>query len=139
MTAAQVEDFFKRYADAFSRFDIDEICTMWAYPAYIAGRGKRASLTEDEFRANTAALCAFYDRQGMKKARKQVVELARLIGGTTAVRTADQVFDGEGSVIAAWEHVYVLSETTDGIKAITALPDEELDAWDARGTPMGSW
>jgi len=139
MTAAQVEEFFARYVNAFSRFDVDEVCKLWAYPAYVAGRGKRASLTEQEFRSNTLNLCAFYRKQGMTEARKAVLEISRLTKTVTSVRTSDRILGQAGAVVLEWEHTYLLSETSDGIKVITALPDEEIAAWHARGTPMGPW
>lgn len=139
MTAAQVNTFFQDYAAAFSRFDVDAVNDLWAYPAHIVGRGKRAALDAEQFRLNTAGLCAFYKYQGMAKATKRVLDFTPLTPSTACVRTADQILDAEGQTIIAWEHVYLLSDTDDGIKAVTALPDNELEAWRARGTPMGAW
>jgi hypothetical protein len=139
MTATQVETYFHDYAAAFSRFDVDAVGDLWAYPAYMVGRGKRAVLDAEQFRINTMGLCAFYKYQGMARATKRVLDFTPLTATTASVRTADQILDADGQPIIAWEHVYLLSDTPDGIKAVTALPDNELDAWAARGTPMGSW
>lgn len=139
MTIAQVEEFFERYAQAFSRFDVDAVCDLWAYPAYFAGRGKRASLDEEQFRANKHALCAFYKSQGMAGAGKRVVDFSPLTETVASVRTADEIVDDAGATIINWEHAYLVSETPDGLRAIVAMPDHELAAWRARGTPLGTW
>jgi len=137
MTAAQVDDFFQGYAEAFSREDVDEICALWDYPAFMSYEGRQAVLDKDQFRQNTFALCAFYRAQGLARAEKQVLDLARLTPTTASVRTEDRLYNAEGDLIAAWEHVYLLSQTAHGIKAVAALPDNELRAWRERGTPLG--
>lgn len=139
MTATEVDAYFQSYADAFSKFDVEAVGRLWAFPAYMVGRGKREVFGKEEFHANTKQLCKFYKLQGMVKAQKQVLELHRLTDTTATVRTADTIVDKDGVTIAKWEHVYVLSTTDDGIKAVTAFPDQELAAWEARGTRLGSW
>jgi hypothetical protein len=105
----------------------------------MAARGKRAALEAEAFRTNTEALCRFYAAQGLARAHKDVLEVKPLTDTLDTVRTADTLFDADGEVIAAWEHVYLVSETEAGPKVIAALPDDELDAWTVRGTPLGSW
>jgi len=139
MTAASIQRFFQSYADAFSRSDIDDICEKWAYPAYFVANGHRASLAAPEFKKNTEALCQFYALRGVARAEKEVIEISRLTGSTISVRTADTLFDAAGDEIVAWEHVYLLSDTTDGPRVVAAMPDAELAAWRDRGTPLGSW
>jgi hypothetical protein len=139
MTMADAEAVFAGYAKAFTEMDVDEVCARWSYPAFMAGRGKQASLDEAAFRQNAVALCAFYSAQGVARAEKQVLELARLTETTSTVRTADTLFDARGDLVAAWEHVYLLTETPAGVRVAVALPDGELAAWRSRGTPLGSW
>ncbi len=137
MTAAQVDAFFQGYADAFSREDVDTICALWDYPAFMSYEGRQAVLDRDQFRQNTFGLCAFYRAQGLVRAEKRVLELARLAQTTASVRTEDRLYNAAGELIAEWEHVYLLSATAGGIKAVAALPDNELRAWRDRGTPLG--
>jgi hypothetical protein len=59
--------------------------------------------------------------------------------GLAFVRTADKLTDGDDTVVAEWEHGYLVSETLNGLKVVAAMPDQELDAWERRGTPLGSW
>ncbi len=138
MTAAQVHTFFKDYADAFSQQSVDRLQKMWSFPAFMSFDGTQAVLESDAFRSNTARLCAFYGRQGVVRVDKEVLELTRLTDTTATVRTADTLFAADGQVIADWEHVYLLSETGEGIRVAAAMPDNELRAWRDRGTPLGS-
>ena len=138
MTVAQVEAFFERYARAFNRFDVDDICGLWAYPAFFAARGNRQSLTETEFQQNVQALCAFYKAQGMARANARVMDLAQLTESVASVRTAYELVGDNGATIAKWVHAYLISETNNGLRIVASLPEEEMAAWDARGASMDS-
>jgi hypothetical protein len=139
MRLEEVEAMFDDYAAAFGRGDVEGVCACWAFPAYFAARGKRAALDEAAFRANTEALCRYYAARGVAEARKRVVALEPLLGGLAFVRTADRLLDAAGGVVAEWEHGYLLSATADGPRLVMAMPDEELDAWERKGIPLGSW
>jgi|SRR5579859_428188 len=138
MSVDQVDAFFQDYALAFSRRDVDHVCALWDYPAFMSYEGRQAVLDQKDFRLNTTRLCDFYERQGLRHAEKQVLELAHLTATTATVRTRDRLFNADGGLIAEWEHVYLLSETAQGIRVAAAMPDNELAAWRARGTPLGS-
>ncbi|MGE3647910.1 MAG: hypothetical protein AB7G10_06215 [Reyranellaceae bacterium] len=137
MTAAQVHGFFKDYAEAFSAGSIDRIEAAWSFPAFMCFGGRQSALDRDAFHANAVKLCAFYVAQGVVRAEKEVLELNRLTGTTASVRTADILRAVDGSIVAAWEHVYLLVETADGVRIAAALPDNEIRAWAERGTPLG--
>ncbi len=139
MTALEIDAFFKAYAGAFSRLAVDEICNKWAYPAYFVANGRRASLTEDAFRVNTEALCRFYQARGVALAEKQVLEISRLAASTVSVRTADTLSSADGGKIAAWEHVYLVSDTENGPRVVTAMADAELAAWRALERDEKKW
>lgn len=139
MTQAEVQALFDDYAAAFARADVARICGHWAYPAFFSARGKRAALDEAAFRANAESLCRFYRAQGVAAAAKSVLAVEELAAGLAFVRTADRLTGADGGTIAEWRHGYLLSETADGLRIVMAMPGEELDAWDRRGTPLGSW
>jgi hypothetical protein len=80
---SEAQDFFTGYAKAFSDMDVDEVCARWSYPAFMAARGKQATLDEAAFRTNTVAQCDFYRAQGVARAEKQVLELVRLTETTS--------------------------------------------------------
>jgi ketosteroid isomerase-like protein len=135
----EIARFFDAYAEAFSRGDVDAVCGLWAYPAFFVARGRRAALDAAAFRANTEAILAAYRRFGAVRAEKRLLAADALFDGLWLVRTADRMIDAMGAEVAAWEHRYLLSRTEDGLRAVCAMPDGELDAWAARGTPLGSW
>ena len=53
--------------------------------------------------------------------------------------TEDRLYDASGAEIAAWRHAYLVSDSDGDLRVIAALPDAELDAWEAHGTKLGSW
>ena len=139
MTRESLDDFFTHYADAFSRGDVGEIGRLWKLPAFITTRDKSACFADPEaFRRNTEAACAFYRGQGVARAKKCVLEIKLLGEGVAVVTTRDELFGGAGEEIARWEHAYLVRETADGLRAIAAVADNEVKAWKARGTPLGS-
>jgi len=137
--STELDRLFHAYADAFSRGDAEAVAALWAFPAFFAARGKRAALDEAAFRANAEALIAFYRAQGAARAEKSVLAAEPLSGGLLLVRTTDRLADAGGATVATWEHLYLVSRTADGLRAIAAFRDGELDAWESRGTPLGSW
>jgi hypothetical protein len=139
MTFKEVQALFDDYAEAFGSGNVDRVCSHWAYPAFFVARGKRAALSEDEFRTNTARLSDFYRKQGVARAAKAILSLDELFPRLALVRTSDRLTNSDGVVVAEWEHGYLLSETPNGLKIVAAMPDQELDLWERRGTPLGSW
>jgi len=137
MTAAQVHMFFKDYADAFSARSVERIQAAWSFPAFLCHSGRQAAFDSEAFRANTVKLCAFYTAQGVVRADSDVLELSGLTETTASVRIAYALRDARAKVVAEWEHVYLLTETVDGIRIAAALPDNEIRAWRDRGTPLG--
>ena len=71
----------------------------------------------------------------MARAEKQVIGFVALTETTAAVRTRDRLYDASGTLMAEWEHAYLMSDTPDGLKVAAALPDDEHRAWRERATP----
>jgi hypothetical protein len=105
----------------------------------MAGRGQAAALDETQFRDNVEALCAFYARHGLARATKRVLGFNELSRTIASVTTEDRLYDASGAEIANWRHAYFVSEGGGELHVIAALPDAELDAWEARGTRLGTW
>ncbi|MSP76502.1 MAG: hypothetical protein EXR12_10230 [Rhodospirillaceae bacterium] len=129
MTAPQVHVFFQEYVEAFVEPDIDRICSMWGYPAFMAFGGRQLVFDSASFRTNVIRLCQFYATQGMARAEKDVVDLVQLTATTAAVRTVDRLYKANGTILAKWQHAYLLSETSRKISIVAALPDDENRAW----------
>ena len=138
MTAEAIHAYFRDYVGAFSRGDVDAVVGLWRFPATISTRERTVAFDEPGFRKNVEALCSFYRRQGMAEARKTVSASLHLAPNVASVTTEDSLLDGTGNLIAAWSHGYLLREDEDGIHAIAAIADGEVEAWAARGTPLGS-
>ena len=139
MTPKSIEDFFEKYAAAFSQGDVEKISGLWKLPAFISARDQSAYLTDAQaFRKNTEALIAFYAEQGLARARKTVVSIDELCEDLAVVTTWDECFDASDHIITQWRHAYLVRETSAGIRAIAAVADSELNAWSARGTPLCS-
>ncbi|MCA1827202.1 MAG: hypothetical protein ABR567_08425 [Myxococcales bacterium] len=139
MTRKAVQEFFAAYAEAFSHGDTEAIGQLWSLPALITAAQRSMCFADAEaFAKNTAAVCAFYREQGVVEARKTVLDV-KDVGDTVAVViTRDEVVDASGREIARWKHAYLVRETPAGLRAIAAIADEEVQAWKARGTPLGS-
>lgn len=137
MTAAQVQLLFSDYADAFSVRAIDRITESWTFPAFILFSGKQIGFDRQAFYDNATRLCAFYGAQGVVRAHKEIVALYHFTTTNASVKTADKLYDATDQLIAEWEHVYLLTETADGLKIAAAIADNEVCAWRDRGTPIG--
>ena len=138
MTAEAIEAYFGDYARAFSRCDVDAVVGLWRFPATVSTGDRITVFDEAGFRKNVEALCDFYRRQGMAEARKTISGSHHFSSAVAAVTTEDALYDRAGGPIAAWSHFYLLRESEAGIRAITAVADAEVEAWAARGTPLGS-
>lgn len=132
------EAYFAAYVAAFNRRDAEAVAALWAFPATIVARGRSACFDQEAFRSNTEALCAFYERREVAAAHKWVIGAEALFPGLWLVRTADRMTDEAGAEIVRWEHVYLIAETEAGPRALVAMADGEVEAWEARGTPLGS-
>jgi hypothetical protein len=133
------DNLFQSYARAFARFDAAAVAEHWAFPAFFCARGKRASLDQEGFRANVEAVIAFYHRQGATEVEAELVRVEPLFEGLDLVAVQYRLAKAAGEEIAAWEHLYLASETEEGLRLVAAFADGELDAWEARGTPLGDW
>jgi hypothetical protein len=138
MTAEAIEAYFGDYVRAFSRCDVDALVGLWRFPATISTRDRTVVFDEPGFRKNVEALCAFYRRQGMAETRKTISGSHHFGSAVASVTTEDALYDRAGNLIAAWSHFYLLREGEDGIRAISAVADSEVEVWAARGTPLGS-
>ena len=129
MTAPQVNALFQDYIAAFVANDIDRICALWDYPAVLTWNGRQQVFESKAFRQNAVRLCRFYADQGMVRAEKDLLDLVPLTATVAAARTADRMYRADGSLLAAWQHAYLLSESPRGIRIVVAMPDDETRAW----------
>ena len=137
ITREMARVYFQKYDSTFSSFDIKAITNLWAFPAFITTPSISVCFQDiPSFEENTKGLCDFYRSQGVTKTRKTVSGFDLMFDGIASVRTIDQLYNSENDLIAEWEHSYLIRQTENGIRAIVAIADGELQAWAARGTPL---
>lgn len=134
----ELEAWCADYIKAFMAFDGARIAQAWAFPATVSQSG-RVFLFKDEagFAGNTQKLCGFYERQGVVRAERAVLEVLALGPDTASMRVADVMYNKQGEVLARWEAGYTLVRKDAGWRAVFAVADGETESWAARGTPLG--
>lgn len=127
--SADIDAYFQAYAKAFSAFDTRAVTRLWHFPAFISTSGHSVAFDNPAaFEANTEALCRFYKAQGMVRAEKSLLTVTPLYDGVVLARTADRLMGMDGSLIADWEHCYLLRRMQAGWRAVAAVADGELAA-----------
>lgn len=94
--------------------------------------------TAEHFETNTEKLLGFYQRQGVVTVQRRVLSHFEMGENAVAMTVADEMLDAAGAVLAAWQVAYVLQRTDTDWRAVAAIADGEVEAWAARGTPLGS-
>ena len=133
----EIAAFYASYAEAFSRFDADAVSNHWDVPALIVSAKRTVAFDAETFRANTEGLFAFYRRQGVARATAEVLSADAPFPDLATVRVLYTMLDQSGATITAFEGVYMLRRTSAGWRAASGVPDGEMAAWAARGTPLG--
>ena len=134
---AALDAFYASYAEAFSAFDADAVSAHWDMPALLVSAKRTVTLDVEAFRANTNGLFAFYRRQGVARATAQVLATDAPFPDLATVRVLYTMLDADGATIVAFESVYMLRHGAAGWRATVGVPDGEIAAWAARGTPLG--
>jgi hypothetical protein len=129
MTAPQLDAFFEEYVAAFVEQDVERLCAMWKYPAFMVYDGKQRVFDRAAFRDNAVRLCRFYADQGMARTEKDVIDIVPLTATTAAVRTNYRMYRVDETTLVEWTHAYLLSEASDEVSIVAAMPDDENRAW----------
>lgn len=127
------------YIAAFNAFDASMIGQHWAFPALITQTGKSVVFADRGlFDGNTEKLLSFYRQQGVSKAERVVTDYVVMNADTVAMTVSDVLTDVAGDAIVSWNAAYLLQRRDEGWRAIMAAADGEIEAWAARGSPLGS-
>lgn len=135
----QIENTMKAYANAFMSYDAEKISEFWLYPSMV-NVGEKSAINADvaEFKNNLAPLLDFYKKQGVAKVNKQLIEAVITIPSCVFITTFDQLFDENEKIITSWNHYYVVRQASDRTwKIALSIADEEIEAWEDNGTPLG--
>lgn len=135
----EIQAWCDSYIAAFEVSDIFATGEHWAFPAMImAGDNQVIMKDAVAFNKNTSGLTAFYERQKVQSIKRTVLSCQLLGDDTASMRVHDVMSSGDGEKIVEWVSAYVLRRTDRGWRAIFADASGEIDAWQARGTPLGS-
>lgn len=136
--ADEVAAWCHAYVEAFSAFDIDAIGRHWMFPALILQSGRTLAFDSlERFSKNTSGLLGFYERQGVDRAERDLVDHLVLSPDAVSITVFDKMIDIAGETIVTWQAAYVLQKVKGNWLAAVALADGELAAWAAHGTPLG--
>ena len=123
---------------AFESYNAEAIASHWTFPALTTQAGRSFTFKSAEhFAKNTGLLLGFYKAQAVQSVERRVIDLLNMGAGAVSMTVQDRMLDANGQEIAAWQAAYVLQRVDGAWKAVAAIADGEVDAWAARGTPLG--
>lgn len=135
---ADLEAWCRSYVTAFEANDAEAIAAHWTFPALTTQAGRSFTFKSAEhFAKNTELLLGFYKAQAVASVERRVVDLLQMSAGAVSMTVQDCMLDADGVEIASWQAAYVLQRVDTAWKAVAAVADGEVDAWAARGTPLG--
>ena len=133
-----LEAWCRSYVTAFESYDAEAIASHWTFPALTTQAGRSFTFKSAEhFAKNTGLLLGFYKAQGVHSVERRVIDLLNMSAGAVSMTVQDRMLDNNGQEIAGWQAAYVLQRVDGAWKAVAAVADGEVDAWAARGTPLG--
>lgn len=135
---ADLEAWCRSYVMAFESYDAEAIAAHWTFPALTTQAGRSFTFKSAEhFAKNTGLLLGFYKAQKVAHVERRVADLLPMSPGAVSMTVQDRMLDADGKEIAAWQAAYILQNIDGSWKAVAAVADGEVDAWAARGTPLG--
>lgn len=135
---SELEAWCRSYVAAFERYEAEAIASHWTFPALTTQAGRSFSFKSEEHLAkNTGRLLGFYQAQHVERVHREVVDILIMGPNAVSMTVKDQMTDAAGGEIASWQAAYVLQRVDGNWKAVAAVADGEVDAWAARGTPLG--
>ena len=127
------------YVDAFNRYDAEKIGEHWSFPSLVIHDGQRATFkSADHFLPNTSALLNFYKRQHVNKVERELIDCMVASTDTAFMTVHDKMFGEQEGCLVEWDAAYLLQRKDEVWRAVCAVADGEVSAWQARGTPLGS-
>ena len=134
----QIGQMMDEYASSFADFEASKVASFWLFPALICvGATSTCFSSIDAFADNAIALNAFYNEQGVARAEKSVIACDFVLDNCAHVTTLDKLSDANGGLIVSWRHHYTLRLVDEHKwKIVSAIADEEIEAWSRRGTPL---
>ena len=123
---------------AFESYDAEAIASHWTFPALTTQASRSFTFKSAEhFAKNTGLLLGFYKAQGVHSVERRVIDLLNMSATAVSMTVQDRMLDDKGQEIAGWHAAYVLQHVDGAWRAVAAVADGEVEAWAARGTPLG--
>ena len=133
---APIEDeiaaFLILYVDAFARHDADAIAMLWEPVGLFPSATGNFAMERDGFRDHVVTLLDSYRRHGVVRPVGTLLSAVELFPHVAQARVAYRMEGADGTLIAGWEHVYILRRAEEWRVSLT-IADGEMAAWAALG------
>ncbi|MEO0712282.1 MAG: hypothetical protein AAFY37_00030 [Pseudomonadota bacterium] len=133
---SEIKEFFETYLDAFAREDAGALSELWDEVGLFPSPTGNFSMERDAFRDHCGTLMDFYRQQGVATPSGVVLAAEVLFLNVAQARKAYRMLASYGTVVAAWEHVYILRKTEDRWRVSLTIADDEMAAWAAKGAHL---
>ena len=128
----EIAAFFATYIDAFVRRDADALSLLWDSVGLFPVPTGNFAMERAAFRDHCVKLMDFYHRQGVVQPEGELLSASELFPNVAQARMAYRMMGEAGTLIAKWEHVYILRRT-DRWRVSLTIADGEMAAWSAKG------
>lgn len=129
----EIKAFFSAYLTAFKHQDASAISELWDEVGLFPSPTGNFSMDREAFRNHCVTLLDFYRKQGVAELTGELLSSEELFPGVSQARMAYAMLGSEGTLIANWEHVYILRKTDGQWRVSLTVADNEMAAWAAAG------
>jgi hypothetical protein len=136
---AELGDLWRQYGSAFQTGDVDALLPVFAEPCVVQTRDFVAVYNKrEDISANNNALLAFYRTQGVAKVDLQITEVDPLHRHFVMMQVRYQLLNAAGQEVVKFSTIYNFKHEGTRWLIHQIIAQDEVDAWAARGTPLGS-
>ncbi|RYH14346.1 MAG: nuclear transport factor 2 family protein [Alphaproteobacteria bacterium] len=131
----EIAAFFVGYVEAFALGDAEAVSELWDEVALFPSPGGNFAMDRQAFRDHCTRLMNFYRQQGVVRPEGELLSATELFPNVAQARMAYRM-KGEGdTLIAKWEHVYVLRRS-DRWRVSLTIADGEIAVWPTKGAQL---
>jgi ketosteroid isomerase-like protein len=131
----EIANFFVNYVAAFASSDADALSELWDEVALFPSPTGNFAMSREAFRDHCVTLMGFYRDQGVFKPEAKLLSTSELFPDVAQARLCYRMLGEGGTLVAEWEHVYILRRT-DRWRVSLTIADGEMAAWAARGANL---
>ena len=130
-----IEAFFVEYVDAFAREDAGALSELWDEVGLFPSPSGNFAMDRQAFRDHCVTLMNFYRQQGVTRPEGELLSTSELFPNVAEARVAYRMWGEGDTLIAEWEHVYIL-RNKDRWRVSLTIADGEMAAWQAKGVQL---